>query len=61
MMGSLRAEGRFFATLSRHNSSKDTRHDELWLDFIDKIKQISSNPKYREINLDIQANTEDME
>lgn len=58
-MGYNLVSGRFSATLSNHNSPKDVRHEALWLDFLDKIKGISNNPKYKEINLEISADTDD--
>lgn len=59
-MGSLLAKGQFCATLSRHNSLKDERHDELWQDFIKKVRYIAKNPKYKEIFLTVDDNTEDL-
>lgn len=41
------------ASLSRKNSDKDVRHDLLWQDFIEQIKYIANNPKYKEINLSV--------
>jgi hypothetical protein len=54
-MGHEYVVGKFSASLSRHNSPKDYRHDELWLDFIKKIKEISTNPKYTEILLNVEG------
>lgn len=59
-MGYLLAEGKFSATLSRHNSKCDRAHDKLWLDFIAKLDKITKMKKYKEINLMFDANVEDM-
>lgn len=58
-MGYIRVTGTISARLSRHNSEKDIRNDELWTDFISKIRHIANNPKYKEIDLMIDADTED--
>jgi hypothetical protein len=39
------------ATLSRHNSDKDERHDKLWDEVTKRIEEIINDPKYTEINL----------
>jgi hypothetical protein len=57
-MGNLFIEGKFTASLSRHNSERDTRHNQLWLDFITSIQHLASNPKYKEILLSIDADKE---
>jgi hypothetical protein len=54
-MGYTRFEGHFSASLSRHNSSKDERHDALWLDFVTKVEALVKNKKYDEINLEVTA------
>ena len=59
-MGYEYVTGTISASLSRHNSEKDIRHDELWDNFITHLKMIANNPKYKEINLMINANTEGM-
>lgn len=56
-MGRLELEGYFSAVVARTNTPKDKRHDALWLDFLDKIKYIANNPKYKEINLHISSVT----
>lgn len=58
-MGFERVTGNFTAELSRHNSLKDIRHDDLWRDFIDKVKMLAGNPKYREILLEVNASGND--
>lgn len=37
------------AHVSRHNSPKDDRHDELWEDLMERIQAIVDDPKYQEI------------
>lgn len=32
-------------------TAKDTRHDVLWREFIDKAQALASNHKYKEIDL----------
>lgn len=54
-MGYMLIDGKFSASLSRHNSLKDIRHDDLWNDFVSKIQMLANNPKYKEINLIIDA------
>jgi hypothetical protein len=39
------------ATVSRHNSDRDKRHDELWQEVKDRIDEIIEDPKYAEIIL----------
>ncbi len=48
------------ATVSRHNSDRDTRHDDLWKDFITTIQYLASNAKYKEIQLHVTSDLEEV-
>lgn len=57
-MGYVLAEGKFSATLSRHNSVKDEIHDALWQRFLDELDEIVGSGRYKSINLMYDANEE---
>lgn len=59
-MGYTLVTGSIATSLSRHNSDKDVRHDRLWKEFIEAVRVLANNPKYREITLMINADTEDI-
>lgn len=52
-MGDLLVEAKITASLSRTNSDKDKRHDTLWLDFVETIRYLASNPRFKEINIQV--------
>ena len=39
--------------LSRHNAPQDRRDDDLWNDFLGRLRVIASDPKYAPILLDL--------
>lgn len=39
--------------LSRHNSPQDQRDDNLWNDFLDRVRATAADPKYAPILLDL--------
>lgn len=57
-MGYEIVEGYFSASLSRHNSQKDKEDGSLWLDFVNRIKEIADEEKYSKIFLTVGANVE---
>lgn len=60
-MGYLYVSGKFYGTVSRHNSNRDKEHNALWLDYIKRITEIAEEEKYKDIILHIDADTEDTE
>jgi hypothetical protein len=57
-MGYTLAEGKFSATLSRHNSVKDKIHDLLWQDFLERLQYLIEREEYKPISLMFSANEE---
>ncbi len=43
------------ALVSRHNSERDRRDDELWKEFLDRVRLIANEPRYQRILLDVAA------
>ena len=52
-MGREFVAGKITASLSRTNSPKDVAHAEAWKEFADKVRHIASNPKYKDILLNV--------
>lgn len=46
-----KVEGYFSALLTNENHLKKIRHDAMWLEFTDRVKQLTNHPKYKELNL----------
>jgi hypothetical protein len=54
-MGYLLVEGKFSASLSRHNSLKDKLHNVMWLDFIERVQALSEREEYKDISILVTA------
>jgi hypothetical protein len=50
-MGYEHVEFKIVASVSRHNSDKDKKHDELWAEVIKRVEEIMNDPKYDEIQV----------
>ena len=50
-MGYEHVEFKVVGSVSRHNSEKDKKHDELWQEVIKRVEEIMEDPKYSEIQL----------
>jgi hypothetical protein len=54
-MGYERVQGRFSALLSRHNSARDREDDALWNEFVQRVRELAGEDKYKAIMPDMDA------
>lgn len=43
------------ASVSRHNSPRDTGEDKLWAELVARLRRIVEEPRYREISAAFEA------
>ncbi len=57
-MSNVAITGVVSASINNSRPVEQLRHTLLWLDYVEKIRQLATNPKYREIELQVSADEE---
>ncbi len=57
-MSNVSVTGIVSASVSNSTRVEQLRHTLLWLDYVEKIRHLATNPKYKEIGLQVSANGE---